>query len=129
MALGISQQSLRKPARERHTDSRSKRIMKNETTIGGITIGGQPSADELGAGRFATVVNIRRDDEAGNVTGELLEGDERSLRARSVHERHGHRGRHQGDRRGRRRVGRTRSRPLSRRGAGCGRSRHGALRA
>ncbi|HEX3464554.1 MAG TPA: sulfur transferase domain-containing protein [Candidatus Elarobacter sp.] len=48
--------------------------MKNETTIGGITIGGQPSAEELSTGRFDTVVNIRRDDEAANITGEVLEG-------------------------------------------------------
>jgi protein tyrosine phosphatase (PTP) superfamily phosphohydrolase (DUF442 family) len=48
--------------------------MKNETKIGTITIGGQPSAEELRDGRFETVVNIRRDDEAGNITGEALAG-------------------------------------------------------
>ncbi|MEA2718329.1 MAG: Beta-lactamase hydrolase-like protein phosphatase-like domain [Candidatus Eremiobacteraeota bacterium] len=50
--------------------------MKNETVIGGITIGGQPSAEELPSGRYSTVVNIRRSDEEGNDTGELLEGNE-----------------------------------------------------
>lgn len=48
--------------------------MKNETVINGITVGGQPSAAELTSGRFATVVNIRGDDEDGNITGEALEG-------------------------------------------------------
>ncbi len=48
--------------------------MKNETTIGGITVGGQPSAEELTAGRFGTVVNIRHDEEAGNITGGVLAG-------------------------------------------------------
>lgn len=48
--------------------------MKNETVIGGITVGGQPSAEELTSGRFATVVNIRRDDEAGNDTAAVLDG-------------------------------------------------------
>ncbi len=48
--------------------------MKNETVIGGITVGGQPSADELRAGRFQTIVNVRRDEEVGNVTGDALAG-------------------------------------------------------
>lgn len=48
--------------------------MKNETVIGGITVGGQPTAEELTSGRFATVVNIRRDDEEGNVTAAALAG-------------------------------------------------------
>ena len=48
--------------------------MKNETVIGGITVGGQPSADELTSGRFSTVVNIRQDDEEGNITGDALAG-------------------------------------------------------
>jgi protein tyrosine phosphatase (PTP) superfamily phosphohydrolase (DUF442 family) len=48
--------------------------MKNETKIGPITIAGQPSADELREGRFETIVNIRRDDEAGNITAETLAG-------------------------------------------------------
>jgi len=48
--------------------------MKNEAVIGGITVGGQPLADELASGRFATVVNIRRDDEPGNDTAAMLEG-------------------------------------------------------
>ena len=50
--------------------------MKNETVIGGITVGGQPSAEELTSGRFATVVNIRQDDEEGNVTAGVLAGSD-----------------------------------------------------
>ncbi len=50
--------------------------MKNETMIGGIIVGGQPSAAELTSGRFATVVNIRRSDEEGNITDAALEGSE-----------------------------------------------------
>ena len=48
--------------------------MKNEAMMGGITVGGQPSADELTSGRFAAVVNIRNDAEDGNITGEALAG-------------------------------------------------------
>lgn len=48
--------------------------MKNETKIGAITIAGQPTAEELSTGRFETVVNIRRSDEAGNITGDALAG-------------------------------------------------------
>jgi protein tyrosine phosphatase (PTP) superfamily phosphohydrolase (DUF442 family) len=48
--------------------------MKNETVIGGITVGGQPSAEELTSGRFATVVNIRQSDEDGNITADALAG-------------------------------------------------------
>ena len=48
--------------------------MKNETKIGEITVAGQPSAEELSTGRFDTVVNIRRSDEPGNITGETLAG-------------------------------------------------------
>jgi uncharacterized protein (TIGR01244 family) len=48
--------------------------MKNEAVIDGITVGGQPSADELAPGRFATVVNLRLDGEPGNDTAELLAG-------------------------------------------------------
>jgi protein tyrosine phosphatase (PTP) superfamily phosphohydrolase (DUF442 family) len=48
--------------------------MKNEARIDGITVGGQPSAHELAGGRFATVINIRKADEAGNNTAELLAG-------------------------------------------------------
>jgi protein tyrosine phosphatase (PTP) superfamily phosphohydrolase (DUF442 family) len=51
-------------------------VMKNEAVIGGITVGGQPSAEELKSGRFAHVVNIRGADEAGNVTGEVLAGSD-----------------------------------------------------
>ena len=48
--------------------------MKNETVIGGITVGGQPTAEELTSGRFETVVNIRRSDEDGNITDAALDG-------------------------------------------------------
>ncbi len=47
--------------------------MKNETVIGGITVGGQPTADELNSGRFATVVNIRGSAEEGNVSGDVID--------------------------------------------------------
>ena len=47
--------------------------MKNETTIGGITVGGQPTAEELNSGRFATVVNIRGSSEDGNITDEVID--------------------------------------------------------
>lgn len=46
--------------------------MKNEARIGNITVGGQPSEEELASGRFATVVNIRGAAEEGNTTGEML---------------------------------------------------------
>lgn len=49
--------------------------MKNEAVIGGITVAGQPTEDELramGGGRFARVIDIRRDDEPGNVSGAVL---------------------------------------------------------
>jgi protein tyrosine phosphatase (PTP) superfamily phosphohydrolase (DUF442 family) len=50
--------------------------MKNETVIGGITVGGQPSAEELTSGRFTTVVNIRQDEEEGNDTAAVLDGSD-----------------------------------------------------
>jgi protein tyrosine phosphatase (PTP) superfamily phosphohydrolase (DUF442 family) len=50
--------------------------MKNETVIGGITVGGQPSAEELTSGRFQTVVNIRGDAEEGNITSGVLAGSD-----------------------------------------------------
>ncbi len=50
--------------------------MKNEAVIGGITVGGQPSPEELTSGRFRHVVNIRGAEEAGNVTREVLAGGE-----------------------------------------------------
>ena len=50
--------------------------MKNEAIIGGITVGGQPSAEELTSGRFRNVINIRGAGEEGNVTGEVLAGGE-----------------------------------------------------
>jgi protein tyrosine phosphatase (PTP) superfamily phosphohydrolase (DUF442 family) len=52
------------------------RAMKNETVIDGITVGGQPSAEELRSGRFASVVNIRLESEAGNDTAALLAGSD-----------------------------------------------------
>ena len=48
--------------------------MKNETVIGGITVAGQPTAQELTSGRFATIVNIRGSSEAGNITDDALAG-------------------------------------------------------
>jgi uncharacterized protein (TIGR01244 family) len=48
--------------------------MKNEAIIEGITVGGQPTAEELAGGRFASVINIRGDQEAGNNTAELVAG-------------------------------------------------------
>jgi len=48
--------------------------MKNEATIGGITVGGQPSHDELRSGRFAHVVNIRGAGEEGNDSESALAG-------------------------------------------------------
>ena len=50
--------------------------MKNEAIIGGITVGGQPSSEELASGRFTKIVNIRRDDEAGNIDAEALAGSD-----------------------------------------------------
>jgi len=46
--------------------------VKNEVTIGGIVVGGQPDAEELS--RFSTVVNTRLDDEPGNIDAEVLAG-------------------------------------------------------
>jgi protein tyrosine phosphatase (PTP) superfamily phosphohydrolase (DUF442 family) len=48
--------------------------MKNETTIGGMTVGGQPSEEELKSGRFASVINIREKSEEGNITEDVLKG-------------------------------------------------------
>jgi protein tyrosine phosphatase (PTP) superfamily phosphohydrolase (DUF442 family) len=48
--------------------------MKNETVIGGITVAGQPTAEELTSGRFTTIVNIRGANEAGNITDDALVG-------------------------------------------------------
>ncbi|HZO94847.1 MAG TPA: sulfur transferase domain-containing protein [Candidatus Baltobacteraceae bacterium] len=50
--------------------------MKNEAIIGGITIGGQPSRDELRSGRFAHVVNIRAAGEEGNDSESALAGSD-----------------------------------------------------
>jgi uncharacterized protein (TIGR01244 family) len=48
--------------------------MKNEAVIDGITVGGQPSADEVASGRFGTIINVRGDDEEGNTTAALVAG-------------------------------------------------------
>jgi protein tyrosine phosphatase (PTP) superfamily phosphohydrolase (DUF442 family) len=50
--------------------------MRNEAVIGGITVAGQPSDEELTSGRFRTIVNIRTAGEEGNVTGTVLEGSD-----------------------------------------------------
>lgn len=46
--------------------------MKNEATIAGIVVGGQPTKAELEDGRFATIINLRHDHEDGNVTRDLV---------------------------------------------------------
>ena len=48
--------------------------MNKEAVIGGIIVGGQPNASDLATGRFKRVINVREDDEAGNVTAELVRG-------------------------------------------------------
>jgi uncharacterized protein (TIGR01244 family) len=48
--------------------------MKNEAIIDGITVGGQPTAEDLAGGRFAAVINVRGNDEPGNDTAALLAG-------------------------------------------------------
>jgi len=50
--------------------------MRGEATIGGITVGGQPSRDELTSGRFRTVVNVRGAAEDGNDTAAMLSGSD-----------------------------------------------------
>jgi len=53
--------------------------MKNEASIGGITVAGQPTQSELAAlrgGRFPTVINLREDSEDGNVTAAELRGSD-----------------------------------------------------
>ena len=50
--------------------------MKNEAKVGGITVGGQPSAEELTSGRYSTVINIRGDAEDGNHTAATLAGSD-----------------------------------------------------
>jgi len=50
--------------------------MKNEAIIDGITVGGQPDAGDLRAGRFQTVVNVRGEKEPGNDTAALLAGSD-----------------------------------------------------
>lgn len=55
--------------------------MKNEATIDGITVGGQPTAEELASGRFGTVVNVRLPTEPGNDTATMLAGKDVSYTA------------------------------------------------
>jgi protein tyrosine phosphatase (PTP) superfamily phosphohydrolase (DUF442 family) len=50
--------------------------MKNEAVIGGMTVGGQPSEEELTSCRFKKVINIRGAAEVGNNSGEVLSGSE-----------------------------------------------------
>ncbi|GAC1418876.1 MAG: hypothetical protein NVSMB5_10530 [Candidatus Velthaea sp.] len=50
--------------------------MKNEAKVGNITVGGQPSAEELNSGRFKTVINIRGDAEEDNHTAATLRGSD-----------------------------------------------------
>ena len=50
--------------------------MKNEAVIDGITVGGQPTAEELKSGRFSSVVNLRLDSEEGNDTKAILAGSD-----------------------------------------------------
>jgi protein tyrosine phosphatase (PTP) superfamily phosphohydrolase (DUF442 family) len=53
--------------------------MRNEATIRGITVGGQPDADEIR--RFATVVNLRLPGEPGNDSAALVEGTDVAYRS------------------------------------------------
>ena len=46
--------------------------MKNEAKIDGITVGGQPTPEDLAGGRFQTIVNVRGDAEPGNDTAKML---------------------------------------------------------
>lgn len=48
--------------------------MKNEAVIDGITVGGQPDSADLAGHRFATVINVRREEEPGNDTAALAAG-------------------------------------------------------
>lgn len=48
--------------------------MKKEAVIHGMSIGGQPSSEELASGRFKKVINIRGAAEEGNITGDALAG-------------------------------------------------------
>ncbi len=49
--------------------------MKNEAIIDGITVGGQPTPEELTSGRFAAVVSVRRSDEPdAQISPETLAG-------------------------------------------------------
>jgi protein tyrosine phosphatase (PTP) superfamily phosphohydrolase (DUF442 family) len=52
--------------------------MKNEAVVGGITVAGQPTAEELRSGPYATVINIRGDNEEGNISAEALAGSDRT---------------------------------------------------
>lgn len=49
--------------------------MKNEAIIDGITVGGQPTPEELTSGRFAAVVSVRRHEEPdASTTPDTLAG-------------------------------------------------------
>jgi len=48
--------------------------MKNEAVIDGLTVGGQPGADDLAGGKFGTIINVRGDAEPGNDTAALVAG-------------------------------------------------------
>jgi protein tyrosine phosphatase (PTP) superfamily phosphohydrolase (DUF442 family) len=50
--------------------------MKNEAVVGGITVAGQPTEDELRSGRFTKIVNVRGDAEPGNITRDVLAGSD-----------------------------------------------------
>jgi protein tyrosine phosphatase (PTP) superfamily phosphohydrolase (DUF442 family) len=50
--------------------------VKNEAVIGGISVGGQPSGEELTSGRFKKVISIRGSAEEGNITGDVLAGSD-----------------------------------------------------
>ncbi|MGD0473187.1 MAG: sulfur transferase domain-containing protein [Candidatus Velthaea sp.] len=50
--------------------------MKNEASIDGITVGGQPSAADLSNGMFTSVINVRRHEEPGNDTEVLVAGSQ-----------------------------------------------------
>jgi protein tyrosine phosphatase (PTP) superfamily phosphohydrolase (DUF442 family) len=52
--------------------------MKNEAIVGGVTVAGQPTAEELLASPYATIVNIRGAAEEGNISAETLAGSDRT---------------------------------------------------
>lgn len=52
--------------------------MKNETVVGGITVAGQPTRDELVQSPYTTIVNIRGAGEEGNISAEALAGSDKT---------------------------------------------------